>query len=609
MSSVLERMKRLKKAMKQENIDAYIVCTEDFHGSEYVGDYFKFREYLSGFTGSAGTLVVLMDEVALWTDGRYFLQAEEQLSGTGILLQKIGQPGVQKIEEYLAEKLPEHGVIGFDGRMMSASFVKQIAAKLSKKQITFAGDKPLADKVWFDRPSLSKQPVWELELKYAGKSREEKLRNVRAAMEHKGVDYFVVSALDEIAWLLNLRGNDVQCNPVFLSYMLIDRQDSYLYINREIVSDELAKKLAEAKVFLKPYDAIYEDLRMLGKTSKLLLDSHMVNYSILQRIPPEIDVIDDTDPIQLMKAVKTETEYINMGQAHIKDGVAVTRFMYWLKKNIGKEKITELSAAEKLSEFRQAQDGYLGPSFEPIMAFADHGAIVHYAATEDSDATLEPRSFLLADTGGHYLEGTTDITRTFVLGPLTAQEKKAYTLVLVGHLNLANARFLYGIRGAQLDVLAREPLWREGLDFNHGTGHGVGYLLNVHEGPNAFRYRIPDGKIESAVLEEGMITSDEPGFYLPGSFGIRHESLLLCRKAEQNEYGQFMRFDNLTMVPFDWEAIDLTYMSDRDISYLNAYHRQVYESISPYLNPEERQWLYEVTAPIARGENCMPEKG
>lgn len=602
---ISERLEELRRQMALRHIDAYIICTEDFHGSEYVGDYFKTREYISGFTGSAGILVVLEREAALWTDGRYFLQAEKELAGSPILLMRSGQPGVPRLEVFLKERAGNKFCVGFDGRTVSAAFVKRISHTLTDCEVTFLYEEDLADIVWRDRPALSKAPVWELSVQYAGMSREEKLACVRTAMEKKGADLYVIGALDNIAWLLNLRGNDVECNPVFLSYMILGRRYAYLYIHEEILSEAIHAALNRAGVMLRPYDAVYEDLgnvdflarlgdREAGKYA-VLIDEKLLNYRILTGISPELSVINTADPIQNMKAVKTKAECDNMKQAHVRDGVAVTRFMYWLKKNIGRERITELSAAEKLEQFRREQEGYLGPSFAPIMAFAEHGAIVHYSADEKSNAVLEPRSFLLADTGGHYLEGTTDITRTFPLGELTDEEKRAYTLVLAGHLQLANARFLYGLRGVQLDILAREPLWRNGMDFNHGTGHGVGYLLNVHEGPNAFRYRIPEGPIDSAVLEEGMITSDEPGFYLAGKFGIRHENLILCRKAEKNDYGQFMCFENLTMVPFDWDAIDIRYMSNQEITFLNAYHVQVYEKISPYLNEDEKRWLYEVT--------------
>lgn len=612
---ISERLNTLREQMALRHIDAYIVCTEDFHGSEYVGDYFKAREYLSGFTGSSGTLVVLADEAFLWTDGRYFLQAERELAGSTIQLMRSGQPDVPKLEEFLQERAGDTFVIGFDGRTVSAAFVKRISQKAA-----LVYEEDLADTVWADRPALSKEPVWELPVQYAGLSREEKLACVRTVMEEQGGDFYVISALDDIAWLLNLRGNDVECSPVFLSYMIVGRQYAYLYIHEDILSEEIHGRLNQAGVMLRPYDAVYEDLRDVDFLARLgvrktersapdsqndrdtvkdacsvMIDERLLNYRMLMSVSPKLQVIKTTDPIQNMKALKTKAECDNMKRAHVRDGVAVTRFIYWLKHNIGRVRLTESDAARKLEQFRQEQEGYLGPSFTPIMAFAEHGAIVHYSVTEESNAVLEPRSFLLADTGGHYLEGTTDITRTIPLGELTAEEKKAYTLVLAGHLQLANARFLYGLRGVQLDILAREPLWREGLDFNHGTGHGVGYLLNVHEGPNAFRYRMAEGPVDSVVLEEGMITSDEPGLYLAGKFGIRHENLILCRKAENNAYGQFMCFENLTVVPFDWDAIDTDYMSDREIALLNAYHARVYETISPYLEEEEREWLYEVT--------------
>lgn len=617
---VLSRLKRLREQMALRHIDAYIVCTEDFHGSEYVGDYFKVREYFSGFTGSAGILVVTPLEAALWTDGRYFLQAEKELAESSIRLMRSGQPGVPKPEEYLKLQAGENMTVGFDGRTVSAAFVKRISDQLIHGNVTFSYEEDLADIVWQDRPAISTELVWELPVNYAGLSREEKLACVRTAMDEQGADFYVISALDNIAWLLNLRGNDVECNPVFLSYMIVGRQYAYLYIHEDILSEEIHSRLNQAGVMLRPYDAVYEDLQNVdflarlgtkkadrnvlagqddqntdGGSYGILVDERFLNYRILMSLSPNLRGINAFDPIQKMKAVKTKAECDNMKRAHVKDGVAVTRFIYWLKQNIGREKITELGAACKLEQFRREQEGYLGPSFAPIMAYAEHGAIVHYSATEESNGVLEPRSFLLADTGGHYLEGTTDITRTIPLGELTAEEKKAYTLVLAGHLLLANARFLYGLRGVQLDILAREPLWREGLDFNHGTGHGVGYLLNVHEGPNAFRYRMPEGTVDSVVLEEGMITSDEPGLYFGGKFGIRHENLILCRKAEQNAYGQFMCFENLTMVPFDWDAIDTDYMSNQEISLLNNYHAQVFATISPYLNEDEKKWLYGMT--------------
>ncbi len=637
-NSAAMRLSKLQEYMDEYGIDAYIVCTEDFHGSEYVGSYFKAREYLTGFTGSAGTLLVFgkalcregKPEAALWTDGRYFLQAEAELKGSKIQLMKSNEEGVPGIEEFLADcgrQLNSSSggrvcqrrkmVVGFDGRTVSGDFVRKIEKAFQtaslEGMLKIIYEQDLADKVWKDRPPLSAEPVWELDVKYTGLTRGEKLKKVRERMAEYSADCFVISGLDDLAWLLNLRGNDVKCSPVFLSYMLLYREQGTLYINEGIIGEDIKKSLEADGIFLKPYHQIYRDLQNLAEGSRLLLDTKKVNYMILQSPGSRVEKIDAENPITLLKAVKTRIEYENVRQAHIKDGIAVTRFMYWLKTSMAEGiRITELSAGEKLEGFRREQEGYLGPSFEPIMAYGEHGAIVHYSATEDSNAVLEPRSFLLADTGGHYYEGTTDVTRTYGLGELTPEEKKIYTLVLAGHLELANASFPHGVRGVQLDILAREPLWRWGLDFNHGTGHGVGYLLNVHEGPNAFRYRIPNIKpahgeswrgVSSsdygAVLEEGMITSNEPGIYMEGSFGVRLENLILCRGRDGlSAEKHFLGFENLTMTPFDLDAIDKQYLTDREFIMLNQYHARVYEVISPYLPEQERIWLKEATAEI-----------
>ena len=600
MEMITTRLEQLRQFMKEKQIQAYIVCTDDFHGSEYVGEYFKMRQFLSGFTGSAGTLVVLEREAALWTDGRYFLQAAAQLEGSTITLMKTGEPDVPTIEEYLSEKLSTHNVVGFDGRTVTCAFMNKLEEKLSKKQITFAWDTDLGDMVWKERPALSKESVWELDTRYTGMTREEKLEKVRAQMALLGTDLFVLTSLDDIAWLLNLRGNDIRCNPVFLSYMMIGQKDATLFIENSIVNDNIKEKLANCHITLKDYDDLYKELKSISDDKTVLLDTAKANYMVKMCIPASVTIVDCTSPITLMKAVKTPAECENTRLAHIKDGVAVTRFMYWLKHSIGNSEITELSAAKKIEEFRQEQEGYLEPSFEPIMAYGAHGAIVHYSATEDSNATLEPKSFLLCDTGGQYYEGTTDITRTFALGELSDEEKKAYTLVLMGHLNLKATKFLYGIRGMNLDSIAREPLWRYGMNYNHGTGHGVGFLLNVHEGPNSIRWQNPDNIVTSAVLEEGMITSNEPGVYVTDQFGVRLENLIVCKKDTQNEFGQFMCFENLTMVPFDLDAVDTSYMTDREVELLNQYHEEVYQNISPYLEGDEQDWLRKATRTVGK---------
>jgi Xaa-Pro aminopeptidase len=588
--SVKDRINSLRNVMNSHGIQAYIVCTEDFHGSEYVGGYFKAREYLSGFTGSAGTLLVTEENALLWTDGRYFIQAAEQLKGSSIALMKSGEKDVPTLAEYLGKNLAEGSVVGFDGRTVSTKMFWQLAKKLAAKKVTFAVDSDLAGLVWESRPPLSAEPVWELSTEFSGETRAEKLSRVRAKMSENNADFLALSALDEIAWLLNLRGNDVLFNPVFLSYMIIDKNKAQLFAKKEIFDENIVKALAEDNVEIKDYDSFYNALESLESGSAVMLDPAKVNCLITRSAAKNASVIERESPIMLMKSVKNPVEQENIRRAHIKDGAAVTKFMYWLKYT--DEKITEISAAEKLEEFRKMQSGYLGQSFEPIMAYGANAAIVHYSATEETNTTIERRGLLLSDTGGHYLEGTTDITRTYVLGELTDEEKRGFTLVLAGHLDLAAAVFPKGTRGANLDILAREPLWREGLDFNHGTGHGVGYLLNVHEGPNRIHWRLK-GNVGSEILP-GTVTSDEPGLYIEGKFGIRHESLVLCREREDG----FLYFDTLTLVPFDLDGVDKRYLSDREIKLLNAYHERVYKEIAPYLDEKEKEWLKTATRAI-----------
>lgn len=595
--SIKERLNALRELMYKKNIQAYIVVTDDFHSSEYVGKYFKVREYLSGFTGSAGTLVVLKDKAALWTDGRYFIQAEEQLKDSSIELMKSGQPNVPDITEYLYSSLNEGDTIGFDGRTVSNAFACKLIEALRDKSITLSYQVDLADEIWTDRPPLSREPVWELDVKYTGLSRKEKLDSIREKMAETGADILLLTALDEIAWLLNLRGNDVACTPVFLAYMIIEKSSATLCVNKEILNDEIIHQLENDGISLADYNDFYSLISETDNDKIVQLDGSTANYCVIKSIPENTKIIDNQSPVVMMKAIKTPAEMNNIRAAHIKDGVAVTRFIYWLKHNADKENITELSAAEKLEEFRAENDTYLGPSFEPIIAYGAHGAIVHYEATEETNVKIEPKGLFLTDTGGHYLEGTTDITRTIALGRLTDEEKTAFTLVLKGHLNLAAAKFKYGICGENLDYLARHPLWEHGLDFNHSTGHGVGYLLSVHEGPQRINWNVYTNP-KHYILEEGMIISNEPGYYLEDHFGIRHENLVLVRKGKKNGYGQFMYLENLTMVPFDRDAIDTALLNSAELEWLNAYHKKVFDTISPYLNGDELEWLKKVTEEI-----------
>ncbi len=595
--TIKQKLNALRILMKEKKIDAYLVPTDDFHGSEYVGDYFKCRKYITGFTGSAGTAIITQDMAGLWTDGRYFIQAADQLRDTTIELFKSGEPGVPTVHQFLNDKLEEGMCLGFDGRTVSAREAEELQELLQEKHITFSVNDDLIGEIWEDRPVLSCEPVMELDIRWTGKSRADKIAEIREQMKAKEADTFILTSLDDIAWLLNIRGNDIHCCPVVLSYLVMMENELRLYANAAAFSEEIRSNLEADGVKIYPYDDVYSYVQSISSDKKVLLSRANVNSRLVSNIPSEVTILDEPNLTLLPKAVKNETEMENERIAHIKDGVAVTKFIHWLKKNVTRTTITELSTAEKLYQFRSEQEHFLGESFDPIIAYGTHAAIVHYSATEATDIPLEDRGMVLADTGGHYLEGTTDITRTIVLGPVTAKEKKFFTAVLRGNLNLAAAKFKYGCTGLNLDYLARGPLWELGEDYNHGTGHGVGYLLNVHEGPNSFRWKNLPGN-PAPVLEEGMITSDEPGYYLENEFGIRHENLVLCKKAEKTSFGQFMCFEPLTMVPFDLEGINPEEMTERERKLLNDYHQKVYTTISPYLDEEEKEWLKQATREI-----------
>lgn len=594
-----ERLCKLRAKMQEKGIDMYYIPTNDFHGSEYVSDYFKTREFISGFDGSAGNVVVTQDKAGLWTDGRYFLQAERQLDGTGFTLYRSGQEGVPNVSQYIAANLPKDGVLGMDGGMVSEAWADGMRRLIAGKKGKLVLSEDLVGQIWTDRPPLKHEKAWLLDVKYAGESREERLKRLRKEMKKRKAAYLILTSLDDIAWLLNIRGNDIPCNPVVLSYLIVEETCCRFFAGQDIFSEKDQKELSKAGVVFYPYEEIYAYVQNLSANERVLVDKRTVNAVIVENLPKNIKIVDCISPIVGWKAVKNKTEVENEKEAHIRDGVAVTKFIHWLKHNVSVMPLTEISAAAKLEEFRKQQADYLGPSFDPIAGYAEHGAIVHYSATEETDISLHPDNFLLLDTGGQYLQGTTDITRTILLGDkATEEQKKYYTAVLRGNLNLAAAKFIYGCSGVALDYAARQPLWEMGCDFNHGTGHGVGYLLNVHEAPNAFRYKILRGPGQNAVLEEGMITSDEPGIYLEGKFGIRLENLILCVKREKNEYGQFMGFEPLTLVPFDRDAIDIEQMSVKERELLNAYHEKVLEVIGPHLDRQEQEWLSDACAPI-----------
>ena len=621
------RIERLRALMREAGMDAYLVPTADFHESEYVGEHFKCRQFITGFTGSAGIAVITMDQARLWVDGRYFVQAAAEIAGSQVEMMKMGHPGVPTPEEYLEEALPEGGCLGFDGRVVNARSGKELEDRLEDKRVSIVCDQDLIGRIWEDRPALSARPAWVLDEKFCGRSALDKIAFLRGQMKKLHATVHLLTTLDDIGWLLNIRGDDIRFNPVPLAYVMVTMEKLYLFINPEILehpADPISGGAADSEaassgaadfgaasgagktvrqylegigVTIRPYNSIYE---MAGELSgeKVLLETGRINYALYRQVEGKNKIVDRMNPTALEKAVKNETEIANEKKAHIKDGVAMTKFIYWMKKNIGRIPMDELSVQAHLEGLRAEQEGYLEPSFATISAYGPHAAMCHYSSSPATNVPIEPKGLYLVDSGGHYYEGSTDITRTIAVGPLTAEEKEHFTLVLMSMLRLGHVRFLYGCRGLSIDYAAREVLWSRGLNFEHGTGHGVSYLGSVHERPNGIRFKTVPERQDDGILEAGMITSDEPGVYIEGSHGIRTENLLLCVKDEKNAYGQFLKFEFLTYVPIDREAIDKSLMTDRDIELLNTYHEQVYEKISPYLDEEEKAWLWEVTRAI-----------
>ena len=595
---IKQRIENIRDLMKEKNIYAYIVPSSDYHQSEYVGDYFKSREFMSGFTGSSGTLIISMDEAGLWTDGRYFIQAEQELKDSGIKLFKMGEEGVPTIEEYLLEKLPKNSTLGFDGRVMSVKEGQSLANKLAFKGINIEYKYDLVNDIWEDRCSLPTEKAFLLGVEYSGEGFSDKLSRIRAVMKEKKATTHILASLDDIAWLFNIRGRDVKSNPVVLSYAVITIDSVYLFIDKNKIGKDIRAELSKENVQIKRYEEVYEFIKNIDENEVVLIDTSKVNYAIYNNIPSNVQKIEERNPSILFKSIKNEIKKKNIRNSHIKDGVAFTKFMYWLKNNIGKIEITEISATQKLEEFRREQDKFIEPSFSTIAAYKDHAAMMHYSATEESNYKLEPRDLFLVDSGGQYFDGTTDITRTIALGPIPENVRKDFTNVVRGMIRLSKAKFLYGCRGYNLDILARGPLWEEGIDYKCGTGHGIGFVLNVHEGPNGFRWKVREDIDDSCILEEGMVTTNEPGVYVENSHGIRIENEIVVRKAEKNEYGQFMDFEVITFAPIDLDAIDESLILKDEKVYLNNYHKQVYDKISPYLNEEEKQWLKTYTREI-----------
>ena len=594
--TVPERLSALRKCMQEKHIDIYIVPTADFHQSEYVGEHFKARAYITGFTGSAGTAVITLHDAKLWTDGRYFLQAAKQLEGTGVTLMKMFEPGVPTIEEYLEAELKSGQTLSFDGRVVSVGEGDEYASIAKKNGAKIDYQEDLIDAIWTDRPPLSEEPVWFLEEKYSGESTESKLSRIRKEMEDAGCDTHIVSTLDDICWTLNIRGNDIDFFPLVLSYAIIKKDSLELYIDERKLDDKLKTIFKKEGVRLHPYNAIYEDVKKLPENATVLIDKSKLNYAIFNNIPNAVSIVNKRNPEILMKALKNPVEVENIKKAEIKDSVAHVRFMKWLKENLGKIRITEMSASEKLDEFRAEMGNFIRDSFEPISSYGPHSAIVHYSSSPETDVELKAGSLYLSDTGAGFYEGSTDITRTYALGEVPKKMKDDFTIVAISNLQLASAKFLQGSSGLTLDILARKPIWDRGLNYNHGTGHGVGYLLNIHEGPAGFRYKFRAGETEE--IQEGMVITDEPGLYIEGSHGIRLENELLARKGVQNEYGQFLYFETITLIPFDLDAISLDMLNEENRKLLNDYHKRVYEEIAPHLNEEEKVFLKKYTRAV-----------
>lgn len=589
---IKERVNAFRAILKRNNISAFIIPSNDPHLSEYVAPHWKSREWISGFTGSAGTIVILQNGAGLWTDSRYFLQATEQLEGTGIELYKEMLPETPTITEFLCKNLNPGDTLGIEGKMFSINQVEQMQKDLEHSEIRIEIlDDPIND-IWVNRPQIPKEPAYVYGIEFAGKSCKDKIDSLRQELNKNKSNSIFITALDEIAWTLNIRGNDVHCNPVVISYLLITQKNVFCFISNDKITNEVKQYLESQDIEIQPYEKAEAFLKEFNGGS-IMLDPAKTNFAIYSAIHPSNKIIRTASPISLLKATRNDQEIAGIHEAMKQDGIALVKFLQWLEEAVPKGKETELSIDEKLTEFRSKRPLYKGKSFDTIAGYKEHAAIVHYSATPESNAKLEPKGLLLLDSGAQYLNGTTDITRTIGLGELTEEEKVDYTLVLKGHIALAMAKFPFGTRGAQLDVLARTPLWERGMNFLHGTGHGVGHFLCVHEGPQSIRMN--DNPI---ILMPGMVTSNEPGVYKGGKHGIRIENLTLVCKYKEGMFGEYLQFETITLCPICKKGIIRDMLSDEEIKWLNDYHQKVYETLSPELEENERSWLKEATASI-----------
>lgn len=591
MEQITKRLSLLRETMKQQGISACIIPGTDPHASEYIADFWKERVWISGFDGSAGTAVVTLENAGLWTDSRYFLQGAEQLAGSGIELMKQGLPETLEILPWLVTELKAGEKIGVNAQMFSVNGYSVMKSELKMSNLELVSI-DLPANVWTDRPSLPLNPFFVFDTKYSGKSTVEKLTSVRAEMKKAFADVCVISALDDIAWLFNIRGNDVAYNPVVIAYALVENNKATLYISPEKLTTETSFYLKSQGVIVDSYLAIYDELKLISPSKAVMVDGGKLNQALFESIPAGCAIRNTMSPVFKLKSVKNEVEMAGVRLAMAKDGVALTRFFIWLEENLKTGNLSEISIAEKLRDFRSKQENFVGESFGTIAGYAGHGAIVHYGATAETDVKLKAENILLLDSGGQYLDGTTDITRTVALGTPTAQQKTDNTLVLKGHISLAKAMFPAGTRGSQLDILARKAMWDLGLNYGHGTGHGVGHFLCVHEGPQSIRM-----DENATILQPGMMISNEPGMYRTNEYGIRIENLVQVVPAQKTEFGQFLKFETLTLFPIDQHLINFEMLNNTEIEWLNEYHQRVYDVLSPKLNEYEREWLSKKCSP------------
>ncbi len=594
MAAINERIASLRDVMRKAGVAACIIPGTDPHASEYIADYWKERVWISGFTGSAGTAVVTLTKAGLWTDSRYFLQGEEELKGSGMDLMKMGLPETADIIPWLIDTLKPGEKVAVNAQMFSVNAYAAMKSELETVGIELVSI-DLMKEVWTDRPDLPKKPFYVFDLKYSGQSTTDKIAATRAEMAKLRSQVFVMSALDDIAWLFNIRGNDVDFNPVVIAYALVEENDVTLFVDQDKLTEETKTYLASVGVRIKAYDAIYSVLEQIESSKTVLIDGAKLNRALYESIPAACTKRNAMSPVFKLKSIKNEVEMAGVRQAMVKDGVALTRFFIWLEENLKSGNLNEVSADQTLYEFRSKQENFKGESFSTIAGYGPHGAIVHYRAVPESASTLKPENLFLLDSGGQYLEGTTDITRTVALGTPTVKQKIDFTLVLKGHIALATAKFPSGTRGSQLDILARKAMWDLGINYGHGTGHGVGHFLNVHEGPQ--NIRMDENPIS---LQEGMFMSNEPGLYRTNQYGIRTENLIHVIKAEKTEFGEFLKFETVTLFPIDKELIDVEMMSDEDIDWLNNYHKRVYDSLAQKLDENEREWLSRKCAKLKR---------